>query len=151
MVQVHVLQQFVLLAAVVADLIDDETRPSLNLLGQLEILRHDFAFMTLEIRDDGTGKERGVSLGQQADQSHGIGIEYGSGLSFKTGNGKITRKGEHVMKASAGQSPTAAFKRIAVPVLTGKMDDNFLTARDQVGSHGVGAQHGVSAWVVSDA
>ena len=58
-VQGHVLEQFVLLAGVVADLVDDEASAGADLFGQLEILRHDLGFEPLVVVDYGTKKKAG--------------------------------------------------------------------------------------------
>ena len=50
-VQGHVLEQFVLLAGVVADLVDDEAGAGVDLFSQLEILRHDLGFEPLVVVD----------------------------------------------------------------------------------------------------
>lgn len=60
---VHILQQFVLLARVVANLVNDEARPHFDLARQLEILRHHLALVPLEVRHYGAGKELRIGLG----------------------------------------------------------------------------------------
>ena len=55
--QRQIAEELVLLAGVVADLLDDEGGPGLDLFCQLEILGHDLVLEALEIVDHRAGKE----------------------------------------------------------------------------------------------
>ena len=76
--------ELVVLAGVPADLVDHEARPGLDLLLQLEVLRHHLALVTLVVRDGAAEEEVGaiealagravvgealVHLGEQAEQA----------------------------------------------------------------------------------
>ena len=58
--QLHVYEQLALLADIVADLGDDESRAVFDLLGQIEILRHDLPFMALEVAHRRAREETGA-------------------------------------------------------------------------------------------
>jgi len=74
----HVCEQFVHLASVVANLVDDEAGACRNLLRQFEILRHDLTLQPLVIGHDGAGEERADGcLGEDLQQAHRIGVEHG--------------------------------------------------------------------------
>lgn len=115
----HVFEQLVHLPRVVADLIDNESGAGLNLLGQLEILRHDLGFQPLIIRDHGAGEKIAArDFGEELQQSHRIGIEHGRRLAFVAGGGIIAGKGQDIAKTFAREHQAPAHDRIAVPVLT---------------------------------
>ena len=158
-------QQLVVLARVPADLVDDEARARLDLLPQLEVLRHHLALAPLVVRDDAAEEEVRpveprlrparvrqplVHLGEEAEQADRVDVEHRSREPLVPRDRVVAGEREDVVEPLRAELPAATLERVAVPVLAGEMDDHLLAARDQIGPERVGREHRVPARVVGD-
>ena len=160
------LQQLVVLAGVVADLVHDEPGAVLHLLAQLQQLRHDLVLVALVVRRHRAEEElRALDLSPSvpavddrplvhvavhAQQADGVDVEDGRRDARVAADRRVAGQGEDVVEPLGGQLPRAALDRVAVPVLAGEVDDHLLPAGDEVGPHRVGRQHRVAGRVVGD-
>ena len=159
-VQGHPAQELVVLACVVADLVDHEAGAVLDLLAQLEILRHDLTLVSLVVRDDTAEEEVRrscqsvltalVHVGEHAQQSDRVDVEHGRRDPPVARHRVVARQREHVMKPFRPEFPAAALERVAIPVFAREVDDHLLAALNQVGSERVRSKHCVAARVVGD-
>ena len=133
-------QKFVVLSHVVAGLIDDKTRSSLNLAPQLEVLGHQLALVTLVVRHDRPEEEvrrlhppslpvakAAVHLRVHGEQPHRVDVEARASHTPVSRFRIVPCEGENVVESLRGQLPAAALKRIPVTVFASQVNDHFLT------------------------
>ena len=158
-------QQLVVLARVPADLVDDEARTRLDLLPQLEVLRHHLTLAPLVVRHDAAEEEVRpveprvgracirkplIHLGEEAEQADRVDVEHRRGEPLVPRDRIVAGEREDVVEPLRAQLPAATLERVAVPVLAREMDDHLLAARDQIGPERVGREHRVPARIVGD-
>ena len=159
-----VAQQLVVLARVVADLVDHEARAGPDLLGELLVLRDDLALVQLVIGDHAPEEEvrpveplvgprdvqAGVHVAVELQQADRVDVEHRRGGAAVPAERVVARQAQDVAEPLGGELPAPALERVAVPVLAGQVDDHLLPARDQVGAERVGREHRVATGVVGD-
>ena len=156
--------QLVVLARVVADLVDHEPRAGPRLLGQLLVLGDHLTLVELVVGDHAAQEEvgllepfaglgdvqSGVHVAVQLEQADRVDVEHGRRRPAVAVERVIARQAQHVVEALGGELPAAALERVAVPVLARQVDDHLLAAGEQVRAQRVGGEHGVATGVVGD-
>ena len=159
-----VADQLVVLARVVADLVDHEARARPRFFGELLVLGNDLTFVELVVGDHAAQEEVGllepfVRLGDvqpgihvavQLEQADRVDVEHGRRRPAVAVERVIARQAQHVVEALGGELPASALERVAIPVLAGQVDDHLLAAGEQVRAQRVGREHGVATRVVGD-
>ena len=158
-------QQLVVLARVVADLVDDEPRARRHLLRQLQVLRHDLPLVPLVVRHDAPQEEvrptqravgpplvvqAHVHLGEHAEEPDRVDVEDRRRMPLVAGHGIVARQTEDVAEPLGAELPAAALERVPVPVLARQVDDHLLAERQKVAPERVGREHRMPTRVVRD-
>src|ERR1700683_578101 len=141
--RIHVRAKLRDLPRIEPDLVDDEVRPALDLLLQLQVLRNYLALAQLEIRCYGTNAELSSSQAlaiaaklalsqslihslQQRNQPNRINIENRLGEPLVTSHRKIASHRQDIVESLAIEHPCFALQTITIEIFAGEVDYNFL-------------------------